>query len=167
MKYDGPELNGMTKNERIKWRKENLGLKDRHSRKLEKFSDNFNEIFNFFINSYLKGILSFAGVAVETKHDKSSYSAKEAFRRYDDGQFGNGVVPSRQSNIVKGVITAKKSWGLFLDQWAQGIAECSFTREEIINEFESKGIKIPKPFLIDFENRIRTEQIKFFTSLKD
>lgn len=52
------------------------------------------------------------------------------------------------------VITAKKSWGLHVNIWSDGVVEGSFRKQEIIDEFESKGIKIPGPFYKDFENRI-------------
>ncbi len=149
----------MTKNQRIQWKKEQGLLKDRHSRKLEKFSDNFNEIFNFFLKSYYKGILNFAGVAVDTKYDKSSYSAKESFRRFDDGQFGNGVVISKQNNIVKAVIIAKKSWGLQVRMWSEGIADHDFTLEEILDTFKTAEITVPGSLLKGFENEIMKRKI--------
>lgn len=48
----------------------------------------------------------------------------------------------------------KKSWGLWLQQWTDGIVEGSFTEREILNEFTSKGIKIPEPLMIDWDNVI-------------
>lgn len=53
-----------------------------------------------------------------------------------------------------GVMTGKRSWGLFLNEWSDGIVDCSFTEEEILNEFKSRGIEIPHSLLIDFYNRI-------------
>jgi hypothetical protein len=38
--------------------------------------------------------------------------------------------------------------------WAEGIADWCFTEEEILQQFEDKGIKIPESFLLDFRNRI-------------
>ena len=48
----------------------------------------------------------------------------------------------------------KKSWGLHVDMWSDGICEFSFTLEEILEEFSSKNIEIPESFLLDFKNRI-------------
>ena len=61
---------------------------------------------------------------------------------------------TRHPNIVRGVIIGKKSWGLFLNEWSDGIVEGSFTKREIIKEFEDNGITIPESLLKDFENRI-------------
>jgi hypothetical protein len=36
-----------------------------------------------------------------------------------------------------------------------GIAECSFTKEEILDEFKLLGIDIPKCFMEEFDNRIQ------------
>ena len=61
---------------------------------------------------------------------------------------------SKHPNILRSVIIGKKSWGLWLNQWSEGINEWSFTKEEILNEFKIRNIKIPDSFLKDFENRI-------------
>lgn len=55
---------------------------------------------------------------------------------------------------MKSVIIGKKSWGLWVNQWSDGIVEGTFTKREILQEFEDKNIKIPEPLIIDFENRI-------------
>jgi len=61
---------------------------------------------------------------------------------------------------LRAVIIGKKSWGLWVKQWSEGISEWSFTKEEILKEFENKGIKIPNSFLIDFENQINKAKQK-------
>jgi hypothetical protein len=38
--------------------------------------------------------------------------------------------------------------------WAEGIADWCFAEEEILKEFEERGIRIPESFLLDFKNRI-------------
>ena len=48
----------------------------------------------------------------------------------------------------------KKSWGLHVDMWSDGIVEWTFTLEEILEEFSSRNIEIPESFLQDFKNRI-------------
>lgn len=60
----------LSKNERIALKKKNGLLKDRHSRKLEKFSNNFNTIFEFFLRSYRKKLLNFGGIAVDVTYKK-------------------------------------------------------------------------------------------------
>lgn len=63
--------NGLTKQQRIALKKEQGLLKDRHRRRLEKFSGNFNEIFFFFLRSFRKGLLTFAGTNVDVYFDKN------------------------------------------------------------------------------------------------
>ena len=81
----------------------------------------------------------------------------------ENGQYKNGEIPkTRHPNILRSVMIGKKSWGLWVDQWSDGIVECSFTLEEILEEFSSKNITIPDSFLVDFKNRIRKKkEIKF------
>jgi hypothetical protein len=57
---------------------------------------------------------------------------------------------------------------LWVQEWTDGIVEWTFTKEEILSQFE--GIEIPESFLNDFENvlqrkkRIRNQ--KYLESLK-
>ena len=125
---------------------------NRHQRKIRKYSNGFNEKFEFFLKSYRCGLLTFCGVEVIV--EKGGYDCKESFRMYDDGQFKNKVIQSRHPNILRCVIIGKKSWGLFSEEWSSGISEGLFTKKEILYEFESNNIKIPESFLIDFENKI-------------
>jgi hypothetical protein len=79
---------------------------------------------------------------------------------YDDGQFKFIDPYSKHPNILKAVITGKKSWGLWVDQWTDGITEWCFTREEILKEFSDRNIKIPDSFLKDFDNTIERKRLK-------
>lgn len=80
---------------------------------------------------------------------------------YDDGHFKGGkVITSRHPNILRSVIIGKKSWGLWLDQWTDGIADWCFTREEILDEFKNRNIIIPESFLKDFDNRLEKKKKK-------
>ncbi len=79
---------------------------------------------------------------------------------FDDGQFKNKNPRSKHPNILRCVITGKKSWGLWLDQWTDGIVDWTFTREEILEIFEEKGIKIPDSFLLDFDNTTTRKKIR-------
>jgi len=122
---------------------------------LEKYSNSFNEIFNFFLKSYRKGILTFCGVNVEVQFDINGFEGKNTFRKYDNGQYQQGKpIISRHSNIVKGVIVGKKSWGLWVNQWSDGIVEGTFRKKDILQDFEDLGIVIPDSLMQDFENRI-------------
>jgi hypothetical protein len=65
---------------------------------------------------------------------------------------------SSQPRIMESVIRGKKAWGLWLDQWTDGIVDWTFTRQEILNIFEEKNIKIPESFLKDFDNRLEKKK---------
>ena len=119
-----------------------------------KYSDNYNEMFNFFLNSYRRGILDFCGSDVKVKHSYDGEDGKFAFRMFDNGQFKNKELTSIHPNILRGVIIGKKGWGLWKSEFADGIANCDFTKEEIISEFENKGIKIPDVFMKELDNEI-------------
>jgi hypothetical protein len=137
----------------------------RLDRKLQKYSENFTEIFNFFLNSYRKGLLTFCGSIVVVEFDINESEGKHVFRKYDNGQYPKGTpIISRHNNIVKGVIIGKKSWGLFVNQWSDGIVDGDFRLKEIIQDFEDKGITIPKSLLLDFENRIYQKMRKKIAS---
>lgn len=83
------------------------------------------------------------------------------FRKYDNGHYKNDLpIVTRHPNIVKGVIIGKKSWGLWLNEWTDGIVEGSFTKSEILEEFTKNGITIPESLLNDFNNRLNQKRIK-------
>jgi len=140
-------------------RKNRIG--SRHTRKIEKFSDRFNTIFKFFFQSYRKGILVFAGEAVDVKFDLNSFCARGSFRRFDDGQFKLKDIVCIDPNILKSVIIAKKSWGLHLKMWSEAIAEGTFLKNEILAIFENEQIEIPESFMIEFENLIYKARVKY------
>ncbi len=147
----------LTKVERIQLRKKEIGSKK--NRKLRKYSDNFNEMFSFFLRSYRSGLLEFCGSIVETEFDPSGEEGKFCFRQVENGDIKrNTTVKTRHPNIVKGVISGKKSWGLWVDQWSDGIVDWTFTKEEILEEFQTRNIQIPEPLLRDFENRIEKKK---------
>jgi len=132
---------------------------NRHNRRIEKFSDNFNEIFNFFLSSYRKGLLMFGGEGVTVIEDLDGISGKMTFRKYEDGQYKTQEIVSRHVNITKSVILAKKSWGLHVKIWSEGIAECDFTLQEILDTFLDVGIKVPDNLLKGLENEIMKKKI--------
>ena len=102
----------------------------------------------------------FCGEDVLIEFDQNGVSCKEGFRMYDDGHFKNGkTIRSRHPNLLRSVIIGKKAWGLWLNQWTDGIVEWSFTREEILSQFEENGILIPDSFLKDFDNRLEKKQM--------
>ena len=67
---------------------------------------------------------------------------------------------TRHPNILRGVVIGKKAWGLWIDQWSDGIVDWTFTLEEILKEFEDRNIVIPESLLKDFHNRILKKKVK-------
>lgn len=112
-------------------------------------------MFSFFLKGYRSGILSFCGSHVLTEFDINGDEGKFCFRKIENGDYEPGEIPvTRHSNILKGVINGKRGWGLWVDQWSEGIVDWTFTEEEILNEFKIRNIIIPECLLKDFYNRI-------------
>lgn len=78
------------------------------------------------------------------------------------------TIKSRHSNILKSILIAKKSWGLWVQEWTDGIVDWTFTKEEILSQFD--GIEIPESFMNDFENVLHKKKMirnqKYLESLK-
>lgn len=149
----------LSKIQRIELRKQIIGSK--HDRNLKKYSNRFNEIFNFFLKSYRSGLLDFCGSQINVVYDKDGHSGKECFRLFEDGFYKHkSVIVSRHPHIIKGVIVGKKSWGLWKDEWSGGISEGLFTKFEILQEFEQRNINLPQSLLEDFENTIWSQRFK-------
>ena len=127
-------------------------------------------MFSFFLKSYRSGILEFTGSIIETEFDPNGEEGKFCFRQIENGEIKrNNIIKTRHPNIVKAVVSGKRSFGLWSDQWSDGIVDWSFTEEEILGEFQKRNIKIPKPLLIDFYNRIdkkkRKRNLEYFEML--
>lgn len=67
---------------------------------------------------------------------------------------------TNQPNILKGVIVGKKSWGLHLKMWSEGIGDGEFRLKDIIEDFQMKNIEIPDQLLLDLQNNIRKRIIR-------
>lgn len=107
------------------------------------------------------GILQFCGSDTKVEFDVDGDEGKYCFRKLENGQFKNGEVPkTRHPNILRSVMIGKKSLGLWIKEWSQGINDFSFTREEILNEFKKFNIEIPESFLKDFDNVIEKGRLK-------
>ena len=132
----------------------------RKHKRLQQYSDKFNRMFSFFLQSYRSGILDFCGSSVEVKFNPDGDDGKFGFRRFENGEIKIHDLNSRHSNVLRGVIIGKKGWGLWLDQWTDGIVECSFTRNEILKQFNDNGIVIPESLLQDFDNTILKKKLK-------
>lgn len=161
---------GSQKLSRLDEQKKKVG--SRKNRKLRKYSDNFNEMFIFFLKSYRSGLLEFSGSIIETEFDPNGEEGKYCFRQVENGDIKrNTVIRTRHPNIVKAVMSGKRSFGLWVDQWSDGICDWTFTEEEILGEFQKRGIQIPEPLLKDFRNRIdkkkRLRNQKYFEIMKN
>jgi len=113
-------------------------------------------MFTFFLKSYRCGILDFCGVEVITHYDKNGRDGKFCFKNFDNGVYTKTQVHegihTKHPNVLKGVIIGKKGWGLWKNQWCEGISDSLFTISEILEEFEQHNIKIPEPLMKDFLN---------------
>lgn len=98
--------------------------------------------------------MTFCGSVVKVEFDINSTEAKNTFRKFDNGDYKMKDIVSKHPNTVKAVIIGKKAWGLWVGQWTDGIVEGTFTPMEILQEFEDKGIVIPKPLLNEFNKMI-------------
>ena len=128
----------------------------RQEKRQRRHSDEFNKIFTFFLKSYRNKILDFSGVEVRTTMNINCDDGKVCFKKFDNGEYkGMESMSSRHPNILMGVIVGKKSWGLHVKMWSDGISEGLFTKRELLEQFKEKNIEIPEPFLQDFENTIQ------------
>lgn len=153
--------------ERINRINENIKkIGSRKDRKLKKYSDNFNEMFEFYLKIYRTGLITFCGVGVNVEFDINSEEGKFVFREYDNGRYKLTIPKTRHPNILKSVIIGKKGWGLWVKQWSQGIGDGTFTKYEILQEFENRNIKIPESFMIEFNNAIWKERMKNYELYK-
>lgn len=113
-------------------------------------------MFTFFLQSYRKGILDFCGVEVITRYDENGKDGKFCFKSFENGIYSkiqvSGGIRTKHPNILRGVIIGKKGWGLWKNQWSEGISEGLFTINEILEEFENHDIKIPDSLLTDLIN---------------
>ena len=113
-------------------------------------------MFSFFLKSYRCGILDFCGVEVKTRYDENGKDGKFCFKSFENGvytktQIFEGI-KTKHPNVLKGVIIGKKGWGLWKNQWSEGISDGLFTMNEILYEFERHEIKIPDSLLTDLIN---------------
>ena len=158
LKNNYAEIIGRTKDQILKEISGRIG--NRHQRKLKTYSNGFNEKFSFFLNGYRKKLFDFCGENINIEFDINSPNAKESFRMYDDGYFKkSSVIKTSQPNLLKCVILGKKGWGLWLNQWTDGIADWTFTKEEILNEYIKINLDIPESFMNDFNNRLEKKKI--------
>lgn len=139
------------------------GLGTRHTRKLKRFSENFNRSFFFFVQLYRKDIVRFCGKKVDVFRNDDGYEARFIFREYDDGKYATHLqrrMETRHPNLLRAAIIAKAGWGLWVNEWSDGVVEGSFTKYEILQIFEEKGVIVPEHFLNEFHNAVTRKMIK-------
>jgi hypothetical protein len=116
--------------------------------------------------SYRSGLLNFCGSEVITRFDIDEPDGKMCFFNFENGIYSKEEVlkgiKTSHPNILKGVIIGKKSWGLWRNEWSDGISECLFTLDEIVRQFTDKNITIPSSLLKDLENTIYRKKKKKF-----
>ncbi len=120
-------------------------------------------MFKFFFDINRTGLVTFCGSQVdkEIEFDVNGPEVKNCFRKFENGQYGGGKpIITRHPNIMKSLLIGKRGWGLWRDQWSDGIVEHTFTREEILKEFSDKGIEIPESLLKEFDDFIKKKKQK-------
>jgi len=111
-------------------------------------------MFTFFLKCYRVGLLDFCGSSVEVKFDPNGKDSKVSFKEFENGVMKLDNLSSCHPNTLKGVIVGKKSWGLHVKMWYEGISDGDFRLCEITEDFDKKNIKIPEPLLNDLKNNI-------------
>lgn len=108
------------------------------------------------MNCYRKIGLTFSGsLDPIIIFDRNGYNGKDVYMRLENGEYRNGKeIITRHPNIVFGIIKGKKSWGLHVKMWSEGIGEGSFTISEILEDFFKKKVEIPECYLKEFVNSI-------------
>ena len=136
----------------------------REEKRRKNYSESFNEIFSFFLKSYRCKILDFCGSEVRTRYKKNGQEGKFCFKSFDNGVYTKDQIyegiETKHPNILKGVLIGKKSWGLWKNEWSDGISEGLFTEREIIQQFTDCNIQIPESLMTDFHNTIYKKILK-------
>jgi hypothetical protein len=139
------------------------GLNRIEKRQLRNINDNFIEIYNFYLEGYSKGLFDFCGTNVKTVYNSIASNSMICFKKYEQGEYSKETIyqtgiQCSQSDELRKVILGKKGFGLVKELYCSGIAEWSFTEEEILNEFKIRNINIPEPFLLDFRKTWRKKR---------
>jgi hypothetical protein len=118
-------------------------------------------MFRFFIQSHRKGILTFSGTYVnEIKFDPNGPDSIYCIRKFENGDYKNKPIITKHPLTVYKFIKGKKSWGLWVQQWSDGIVDWTFKIEEIESLFIENNIDIPESLWKDFLNVIEQKKLK-------
>lgn len=120
-------------------------------------------MFNFFFQIHRTGIITFCGSDVEKRNkiifDPDGDEVKFCFRKFENGQYKPGQeIRTRHPNILKVVLMGKSGWGLWRNEWTDGIVDWTFTKEEIVQTFIDKKIEIPIPLLKEFDDFVERKK---------
>ena len=75
--------------------------------------------------------------------------------KFENGDYKQiSIIKTKHPNMLKGVIVGKKSWGLWKNEWTDGIVEGSFSMKEILQQFKDNNIEISESLMTDFKNTI-------------
>ena len=136
-------------------------------KKSRKYSDSFNESFKFYLDCYRKIGLDFSGTYNPIiKNDINGDSCKEIFKKFENGEFKFKEILTKHPNIVFGVIKGKKSWGLHVKMWSEGISEGSFRKIEVLEEFYEKNVIIPDSFMREFNESVIRHTKKYLDNYR-
>lgn len=125
------------------------------------------QVVTFYLQSYRKGILTFSGSEdIRVTGDPEGPDFWKCFKDFENGKYkpdDHGVrhIVTRHPRILYGTIKGKKSWGLQHQEWSYGVAEGTFTKYELLDEFSRNGIEIPQPFVDEFNTRVWRERIRY------
>ena len=152
----------MPKGERLKTISRSLG--SRHDRKLKKYSEGFNENFKFFFLLSRRGLIDFCGERINILPSSDrTMTSKHCFKLFEDGRYGREkVIECNHPNIMRHVMMGKKGWSLWCNQWSEGVGQGLLRKEEILEIFHEKEVHIPDCFMLQFENTIRKEKLKYY-----
>lgn len=93
------------------------------------------------------------------------------FRKFDNGDYRKLPIITRHPNVVYGVIVGKKSWGLFLNEWTDGIVDWTFTLEEIESIFKDQNIIVPislwKDFLNTLDRKKKIRNVRYYNEIRN
>jgi hypothetical protein len=104
---------------------------------------------------YRTGIITFGGSVLNIDSDINGVDGKTCIMKYENGELTQKRIVTCHPNIVRGILTVKKGWGLWVNEWSDGIIEGSFTKQEILNDFKIKNIELPESFILEFDNSIK------------
>ena len=108
---------------------------------------------------YRTELITFCGSNTNVVFDVNGLDGKSCFNNYENGEYTQKKeIVTRHPNILKGVLTSKKGWGLWVDEWSSGIVDWSFTKEEILEEFKKRKIELPESMMLEFDKLIEKKK---------